>query len=172
MAALVAVPGMGAGEAHAAASHVSRPADSFVTRAGAWTWPVVEHRVVRAYAAPPTPYAAGHRGIDVSAASGTPVSAPADAVVRFSGVVVDRPVVTLDHGDNVLSSYEPVLSTLPVGAVVGRGALIGTVGQGGHCGDQCLHMGVRLDGDYVSPLLFFEPVPPSVLLPLGKDGTH
>jgi murein DD-endopeptidase MepM/ murein hydrolase activator NlpD len=124
--------------------------------------------IVAPYAAPPTAYAAGHRGIDLGAAPGAPISSPSDAVVRFSGVVVDRPVVTLDHGGGVLSSYEPVDGVVPVGTPVARGAVIGTAGAGGHCGGSCVHVGVRVDGQYVSPLLFFGGVPPAVLLPLGS----
>jgi murein DD-endopeptidase MepM/ murein hydrolase activator NlpD len=83
-------------------------------------------------------------------------------------VVVDRPVVTLDHGGGVLSSFEPVLAGLPVGSVVARGAVIGTTESGGHCRDACLHVGVRIDGEYVSPLRFLSQVPRAVLLPLGS----
>jgi murein DD-endopeptidase MepM/ murein hydrolase activator NlpD len=138
--------------------------------AGRWLWPVPSHTPVAGYAAPPTRYAAGHRGIDLSVTPGTPVAAPAEAVVRFAGVVVDRPVVTLDHGGGVLSSYEPVVSALPVGSAVARGAVIGTVAAGGHCADMCLHLGVRVDGEYVSPLRFLARVPRAILLPLGPSG--
>ena len=41
------------------------------------------------------PYAAGHRGIDLPAAAGEAVLAPADGVVTFSGTVVDRPVLSI-----------------------------------------------------------------------------
>lgn len=164
--------GVGAGGAAGAGGRAgaaeARPYPSAAeARAGSWQWPVPSHRPVAAYAAPPTRYAAGHRGIDLAAAPGLPVAAPADAVVRFAGVVVDRPVVTLDHGGGVLSSFEPVLAGPSVGSSVGRGAVIGTMASGGHCADACLHVGVRIDGEYVSPLRFFDRVPRAVLLPLG-----
>lgn len=135
-----------------------------------WAWPVMPPQVVGAYAAPPTPYAAGHRGIDLAATPEQHVTAPADATVRFAGVVVDRPVLTLDHGGGVLSSYEPLATELVAGQPVARGAVVGRLASGGHCAGSCLHVGVRVDGAYVSPLLFFDRVPPSVLLPLGRDG--
>lgn len=138
------------------------------SRSGSWLWPVPSHIPVAAYAAPPTRYAAGHRGIDLAVTPGQPVAAPADGVVRFAGVVVDRPVVTLDHGGGVLSSFEPVVAGLPVGSTVARGAVFGTTADGGHCADGCLHVGVRIDGEYVSPLRFFARVPRAVLLPLGS----
>jgi len=133
-----------------------------------WEWPLASHSLTAPYAAPATRYAAGHRGIDLSAVTGVPVSAPDDAVVRFSGVVVDRPVLTLDHGGGILSSYEPVASELPMGTAVARGSVVGAVAGGGHCQAACLHVGVRVDGEYVSPLLFFARVPPAILLPLGN----
>lgn len=140
---------------------------AFAALRGRWAWPVAPPGVTAAYAAPPTPYAAGHRGIDLAAFPEMTVTAPADGVVRFAGVVVDRPVLTLDHGGDVLSSYEPLLSGLPAGTVVARGAVIGSVASGGHCDGGCLHVGVRVGGQYVSPMLFFDRVPPAVLLPLG-----
>ncbi len=137
-----------------------------------WRWPVAPPRIVQAYAAPPSPYAAGHRGIDLAAATSAVVVAPSDATVHFAGVVVDRPVLTLDHGSGVLSSYEPLLADgLRAGDTVTRGSPLGVVGTGAHCSNSCLHVGVRIDGDYVSPLLFFDRVPRSVLLPLRAGGS-
>ncbi|SEI09289.1 MULTISPECIES: M23 family metallopeptidase [unclassified Leifsonia] len=133
-----------------------------------WEWPLASPSLTAPYAAPATRYTAGHRGIDLSAVRGTPVSAPDDAVVRFAGVVVDRPVLTLDHGGGILSSYEPVVSELPMGTAVARGSVVGAVAGGGHCQAACLHVGVRVEGEYVSPLLFFARVPPAILLPLGS----
>jgi murein DD-endopeptidase MepM/ murein hydrolase activator NlpD len=104
------------------------------------------------------------------------VTAPADGIVRFVGAVAGRPVVTLDHGGGVLSSYEPVAANvstsgpaLMVGATVRAGEPIGVVSAGGHCEGRCLHVGIRIDGAYVSPLLFFDRVPRAVLLPLHRE---
>ena len=67
----------------------------------------------------------------------------------------------------VPASYEPLVAEgLQAGDAVARGARLGVVGTGAHCSDVCLHVGVRIDGEYVSPLLFFDRVPRSVLLPL------
>ena len=90
--------------------------------------------------------------------------APADGVVHFAGVVVDRPVLSLDHTGGVLSSYEPVTTHLLTGDTVHRGEVIGVV-LPGHCAKTCLHLGVRIDGQYVSPLTFLGGIPRSVLLP-------
>jgi murein DD-endopeptidase MepM/ murein hydrolase activator NlpD len=130
-----------------------------------WQWPVDPPRVVsRAYLAPATPYGAGHRGIDIETES-TRVYAPADGVVHFAGYVVDRPVLSIAHPGGILSSFEPVTTTLIAGDPVHRGQLVGTIADG-HCTViTCLHFGVRVGGEYVSPLLFLGGVPRSVLVP-------
>ena len=141
----------------AVAASLSDPLDDSL-----WSWPVDAARsVLRPFTAPPTRYAAGHRGIDIA---GEVVLAPADGVVHFAGVVVDRPVLSLDHTSGVLSSYEPVITHLRTGDTVHRGEVIGVV-LPGHCAKTCLHLGVRIDGQYVSPLTFLGGIPRSVLLP-------
>ncbi|WP_344790420.1 M23 family metallopeptidase [Gryllotalpicola daejeonensis] len=132
-----------------------------------WRWPTSPPGpVVQPFEAPPGPYAAGHRGIDLAASPGEPVLAPADATIHFAGVVVDRPVVTLAVGDSVLVSFEPVATAASTGSELHAGEAFGTVAHGGHCDDRCIHVGVRVDGEYVSPLLFYAGIPPAVLLPL------
>lgn len=144
-----------------------------------WLWPVDPPRtILQPFRAPATRYSAGHRGVDLAAAPGRAVYAPADGVVRFAGTVVDRPVITIDHAPgslgaaSLLSSMEPVVAIVPVGAVVRAGERIGTVGHGGHCDTSCVHLGVRLDGDYVSPLLYLGGVQRAVLLPVGPSPTR
>lgn len=133
--------------------------------AARWAWPLdAPHTVVRPFIAPESRYAAGHRGIDLAGAEGSVVRAPADGVVHFAGIVVDRPVMSLRHPNGVLSSFEPVTTTLAAGTVVRRGEAIGAL-QSGHCRAPCLHFGVRIDGEYVSPLLFLGGLSRSVLLP-------
>lgn len=129
-----------------------------------WAWPTDEPAVVRQYLAPATPYGPGHRGVDLYS-SDQLVRAPADGVVHFAGVVVDRPVLSVRHSGDLISSFEPVVSTLVEGDIVHRGDVIGTI-EPGHCAEAlCVHFGVRLRGEYVSPLLMLGGVPRSVLLP-------
>jgi murein DD-endopeptidase MepM/ murein hydrolase activator NlpD len=131
-----------------------------------WRWPVPPPiRVVAPFRAPPTPYTAGHRGIDIAATSAAPVVAPAPGVVSFSGMVAGRPVVAIDHGDGVVSAIEPVSGLVVAGVPVAAGDAIGTVSTGGHCASGCVHFGVRVDGEYVSPYLFLGGLPRAVLLP-------
>lgn len=140
---------------------------------GRWGWPLSPRpRVLRAFDPPARPWLSGHRGVDLAAASaGVPVTAPAAGTVSFAGVVVDRPVITIDHGNGLRSSFEPVASTLRTGAAVARGAVLGRV-LPGHCGRApCLHWGVRRGRDYVNPLGFLIDLRPSVLLPPLRPGS-
>lgn len=131
-------------------------------------WPVPEpHLIAHPFVAPPHRYAAGHRGIDISAAAGTTVVAPADGVVHFVGVVVNRPVLSIRHATGVISSFEPVTSVLVTGQVVTRGSPIGVL-MVGHRPDPCLHVGVRVHGEYISPLRFLGAIRASVLLPTRR----
>lgn len=132
-----------------------------------WTWPVPPpHPVVRPFVAPDGPYGRGHRGVDLRAAAGSAVRAPDDGVVHFAGYVVDRPVLSIDHGGGLLSSFEPVDAVVARGDPVRRGQVVGTL-LGGHCASACLHLGARVHGEYVNPLLFLGEVPRAVLLPVG-----
>ncbi|HEY4225410.1 MAG TPA: M23 family metallopeptidase [Pseudolysinimonas sp.] len=138
-----------------------------VASLGSWAWPVSgAHAIARPYLAPAGPYAAGHRGVDIRSTDGAPVLAPAGGVVHFAGFVVDRPVLSIEHSGGLLSSYEPVTTTLVAGDRVSRGEAIGTL-LPGHCASTCLHLGVRVDGEYVNPLLFLGGVGWSVLYPRG-----
>ncbi|MBM7830261.1 murein DD-endopeptidase MepM/ murein hydrolase activator NlpD [Agromyces cerinus] len=133
-----------------------------------WRWPVpAPIRVVAPFRAPPTPYTAGHRGIDIASAPAASVVAPAPGVVSFAGMVAGRPVIAIDHGDGVVSAIEPVAALVEAGASVTAGDPIGTVSMGGHCASGCVHFGVRVDGEYVSPYLFLGGLPRAVLLPSG-----
>lgn len=121
-----------------------------------WIPPVGSRLTVSGpYLAPPTPYASGHRGVDLEASPGLTVRAPALGSVTFAGKVVDRDVLSVRIDEHIVLSLEPVASKLRVGDVVQAGDHIGSVSSGGHCLDECLHVGVRFDGEYVNPMRFF-----------------
>jgi murein DD-endopeptidase MepM/ murein hydrolase activator NlpD len=137
--------------------------------APSWQWPLSPRpSVLRDFDPPPKPWLSGHRGVDLATASdGAQVTSPAAGTVSFAGVVVDRPVITIDHGNGLRSSFEPVDSSLAAGAAVGAGQVIGTA-LPGHCpGASCIHWGVRRGEDYVNPLQFVLDLRPSILLPLA-----
>lgn len=127
---------------------------------GPYGAPVAEVRVLAGFDPPDQRWQSGHRGVDLAAATGDSVYAPADAVVVFAGRVVDRGVVSLEHG-GVRTTYEPVDAVVAVGDAVPAGAQIGLVGTGAHCSARCLHWGAIVEPDYIDPLTLlrdYEPV--------------
>lgn len=122
--------------------------------------------LVRGFEAPPAPWAAGHRGVDIAAPVGAAVVAPADGTVTFAGPVAGRGVVTVQHRDGRRSSVEPVVPAVAVGDAVRAGDRIATVGTGGHCASACLHWGVREGDRYVDPWSLLPGAGPVVLLRL------
>lgn len=148
-----------------------------------WLWPVDGAReVTKPFRAPAHDYGPGHRGIDLAAPVGSVVRSPADGVVAFRGVVVDRPLLTIDHGDGLVTTFEPLVSTLAPGTPVSAGDEIGTVALGGHTPAGQLHLGVRYNDVYINPMLMFGDVPRAILLPCcatneravitGAPGAH
>jgi len=131
--------------------------------------PIEFAAVARPFAAPAHRYAAGHRGVDLVTGAGATVLAPADGVLAFVGRVAGRPVVAIDHGGGRRSAIEPVTSHAVAGDPVRRGEPIGSVGEGGHCHEVCVHWGVRHDGEYVDPMSLVERR--VILLPLGTPWT-
>jgi murein DD-endopeptidase MepM/ murein hydrolase activator NlpD len=127
--------------------------------------------VLRTFDPPDKPWMSGHRGVDLQAAvDGAPVTAPQSGTVSFVGVVVDRPVITIDHGNGLRSSFEPVESGLASGATVSKGDVLGTV-LPGHCAAMpCVHWGVRRGEEYINPLPLVADLRPSILLPLRVPG--
>ncbi|WP_447912706.1 murein hydrolase activator EnvC family protein [Microbacterium phyllosphaerae] len=147
-------------------ANADTPSATTVLASARWTWPFDGvHSVANPYRAPAHEYGAGHRGVDIVSGPSGAVRAPTDGVVAFRGTVVDRPLLTIEHPDGYVSTFEPVMSTLSPGDVVTAGDEIGTVASGGHASPETMHLGVRLDGDYINPMLLFGEVPRAVLLP-------
>lgn len=114
--------------------------------------PVSGASVVGAFDPPLVRWGAGHRGVDLAAPAGASVLAPRDGVVTFAGVLAGRAVLVLTHGAT-RSTFEPVTSTVPVGAVVTRGQVIGRLDAGHACAaPACLHWGLKRGDDYLNPL--------------------
>lgn len=162
-AVAIAVAALATPSAVAAWSPGASPGAGAADTAHSWTWPVLG-RVVEPYRQPAHDYAAGHRGIDIEAGTDT-VVAPGDGVILFAGVVVDRPIVTIDHGDGLVSTLEPVATSLAPGTGLSAGDVVGTLADGGHTAHGAFHLGARRDGVYINPLLLLGGVPRAVLLP-------
>ena len=121
--------------------------------AGPWSWPVTGP-VINGFDPPTSPFGSGHRGIDIAAAAGTPVLAPAPGTITFAGQVAGHLFVTIDHGGGVESTYSWVSAlTVKKGDVVVAGSMVARSGAG-HPGDlvPSVHMGVKLHDVYVDPL--------------------
>lgn len=99
----------------------------------------------------PGPGYDGHWGTDFEGDREGLVVAAAGGTVIFSGQVVHNPVVTIDHGGGLWTSYSYLghVTVLP-GEDVERGTVVGTVGSETGHGD--VHLSVRIDGEYIDPL--------------------
>ena len=115
--------------------------------------------VTRAFQPPPTPYSAGHRGVDLAGAPGQPVLAAGAGTVVFAGMVAGRPVVSVDHADGLRTTYEPVQPGVAAGQPVSRGSPLGVLlaGHEGCPAEACLHWGLRREATYLDPLSLLRP---------------
>ena len=158
-----------------AASWAAPPSSSSPVEAD-WELPTPtgSPEVLRPFSAPPAPWAAGHRGVDLGTGSAeASIRAPASGTVSFTGTVVEREVLSIDHGAGYVSSFEPVSSELEGGEAVSAGEVIVQLGSyengSSHCEEPCVHWGVRHHGEYINPLLLLGDLKPSILLPLDRD---
>ncbi|HWH00058.1 MAG TPA: M23 family metallopeptidase [Pilimelia sp.] len=98
-----------------------------------------------------------HEGIDIAAATGTPVRAAADGVVRkaswYGGY---GNAVIIDHGGGVSTLYAHNSSlTVKPGERVRAGQLVAKVGSTGDSTGPHLHFEVEVDGKKVDPRPWF-----------------
>jgi murein DD-endopeptidase MepM/ murein hydrolase activator NlpD len=108
-----------------------------------------------------------HSGIDIGAPAGTPVHAPADAVVADVGrYYFCGKTLTLDMGEGLYSVYCH-LSKIKVkpGQRVKQGQLVGKIGATGRTTGPNLHWTVRLNGAAVDPGVFLGANAPSPAQP-------
>jgi len=95
-----------------------------------------------------------HNGLDIAAPMGTPIVAPADAVVVKAGPSpLYGNVVFLDHGEGVTSRYAHLSDVnCLVGDRVVRGDVIGFMGATGWATGSHLHYEIRINGVPVDPI--------------------
>jgi hypothetical protein len=133
--------------------------------ARAWSWPV-DGQVLRGFDFDRAhPYAGGqHRGVDISAALGAPILAPAEGVVSFAG--------TVPGGGKTISLQTPFGTTVTLlhlgsirvkrGQTVDERSVVAAVGPSTDAAlpDPHVYLGIRTTADpegYLDPLTFLPP---------------
>ena len=111
----------------------------------------------RGWQPPPSRWAAGHRGVDLTTRPGRPVRAIAGGRVSFAGEVAGRGVLSIELAGTghppVRTTYEPVRPSVHKGDRVRPGETVATTAGGtAHCHGGCLHWGARRGEHYLDPL--------------------
>jgi hypothetical protein len=104
---------------------------------------------------------APHYGIDIAASKGTPVLAPADGIIRMADdLYFTGWTIILDHGHGVSSTFLHLDTiTVPLGASVRQGEVIGTVGSSGRSTGAHLDWRINLFSKRLDPMLVAGPMP-------------
>jgi murein DD-endopeptidase MepM/ murein hydrolase activator NlpD len=100
-----------------------------------------------------------HSGMDIAAANGTPVKAPAAGIVTFAApdLYLTGGTVLIDHGAGVSSNFLHLSRIdVKVGDRVAQGQVFGAVGAAGRATGPHLHWGMNWFGVRVDPLLVLE----------------
>ncbi|MFB7809661.1 M23 family metallopeptidase [Streptomyces virginiae] len=126
--------------------------------------------VARWWDPPPTPYAAGHRGVDLAAPVGAELRAVAAGRVHHAGPVAGRGVLSLALPNGLRTTYEPVRPLVTEGEEVSAGQVVAVLTEGSHCPAPCLHWGLLSGEVYLNPLALLARPTPRLLPDPRPDG--
>jgi len=101
-----------------------------------------------------------HSGMDIAAAQGTPVKAPAGGIVTFAdpGLYLTGGTVVIDHGAGVSSNFLHLSRIdVKVGDRVAQGQVFAAVGATGRATGPHLHWGMNWFDVRIDPLLALDP---------------
>jgi len=98
-----------------------------------------------------------HRGLDIATRAGTPIIAPADGIVTYSGSKgLMGNMITIEHGFGMVTRYGHIQKLIKKkGERIKRGETIALVGNTGRSTGPHLHYEVRLNGVAVNPAMYF-----------------
>ncbi|GAA2662486.1 hypothetical protein GCM10010428_09910 [Actinosynnema pretiosum subsp. pretiosum] len=116
--------------------------------------------MVRPFHPPPTPYGAGHRGVDLAAPPGAKVMASAKGTVLHAAPIAGRPVISVHHEDGTRTTYEPVHPAVRKGDRVTAGTHLGTLlpAHPGCPTEACLHWAAIRRPTHSSPRAYANPL--------------
>lgn len=97
-----------------------------------------------------------HEGIDIASSRGTPITAPGDGVVTYSGYYHGYgQMLTIDHGYGISTLYGHCSAVyVAEGQRVKRGTIIAAVGNTGSSTGPHLHYEIHVDGIPVNPMMY------------------
>ena len=125
-------------------------------------WPIASSRITSEFGSREAPLegaSTSHKGVDIGAATGTPIKAAASGSVVISTYSASAGnYIMINHGGGVYTVYMHMNSlSVSVGDEVSQGETIGTCGSTGNSTGPHLHFGIRVNGSYVNPMNYVSP---------------
>lgn len=145
----------------AAEQNASRSTTSTYT-GGIFTWPIPGYYTITSYFGNRTAPTAGasfyHKGIDIACDTGASVVAASSGTVLVAAYnYAEGNYVCIDHGGGVVTVYMHNSALfVSAGDTVAAGQQIAAAGSTGISTGPHSHFGVRVDGNYVDPLIYLQ----------------